>query len=95
MRFESLLYITQKDFHYIYTGPYTKGTSTEKFAISDLEYITSLSNTTPLLKRQGTKPKLNLLYTRGMGTNKQQSPLYKRDKVQSQTTTTIISTQER
>ena len=54
-----------------------------------------LSPTQPALhKRQNTKPKLNHLYTRGMGTKpKQQSPLHKRDQVQSQTTTTITSTQ--
>ena len=67
----ALLYVsafTQKNFHYIHTGPPTKGTSTEEFAITNLEYTTPLSNTTPLHKRQSTKRKLNHLYTRGMGT---------------------------
>ena len=38
-RFEPLLYVlafTQKDFHYIHIGSPTKGTSTEKFAITNL-----------------------------------------------------------
>ena len=71
-RFESLLYVfafTQKDFHYVHTGPPTKGTSTEEFAIIKLGvHNSSLSPTQPPLhKRQSTKPK-------------QQSPLLKRDK---------------
>ena len=48
-RFEPLLYVpafTQKDFHYIHTGPPTQGTSTEEFAITNLEYTTPLSNVT-------------------------------------------------
>ena len=35
----ALLYVpafTMKDFHYVHTGPPTKGTSTEKFAITKL-----------------------------------------------------------
>jgi len=47
--FEPLLYVptfTQKDFYYVYTGPPTKKTSTEKFTITNLEYTTPLSNTT-------------------------------------------------
>ena len=71
-RFEPLLYVpafTQKDFHYVHTGPPTKGTSTEEFAITNLEYITPLSNTTTSTQEgQGTELKLNHLYTRGMGT---------------------------
>jgi len=80
-RFEPLLYVsafTQKDFHYVHTGPPTKGTSTEEFAITNLEYTTPLSNTTtstqevrnkaktqsPLHKRDGHKPNFNHLYTR-------------------------------
>jgi len=38
-RFEPLLYVpafTQKDFHYVHTGPPTKGTSAEDFAITNL-----------------------------------------------------------
>ena len=48
-RFEPLLYVpafTQKDFHYVHTEPPIKGTSTEEFAIINLEYTTPLSNTT-------------------------------------------------
>ena len=54
-RFESLLHVpafTQKDFHYIHTGPPTQGTSTEEFVITKLEvYNSSLQH--------------NHLYTRG------------------------------
>jgi len=81
-RFEPLLYVpafTQKDFHYVHTGPPTKGTSTEEFAITNLEYTTSLSNTTTSTQEVRHKAKT-------------QSPLHKRDKAQSQTT--ITSTQE-
>ena len=50
-RFEPLLYVpalTQKDFHYVHTGPPTKGSSTEEkeFTITNLEYTTPLFNTT-------------------------------------------------
>ena len=66
----ALLYVPafiQKDFHNVHTGPPTKGTSTEEFAITNLEYTTPLSNTTTSTQeRQGTKQKLNHLYTRGI-----------------------------
>ena len=57
---------------YVHTGPSTKGTSTEEFTITNLEYTTPLSNTTtstqearhkaktqsqsPLHMKIGTKP---------------------------------------
>ena len=62
-RFEPLLYVsafTQKDFHYMSTGPPTQGTSTEDLGNTNLEYTTPLSNN-------------NNLYTRGKA--QQLSPL--------------------
>ena len=74
-RFEPLLYVpafTQKDFHYVHTGPPTQGTSTEEFANTTLGVHNSSLQHPPLYKRQGTKPK-------------QQSPLHKRDEHKSKT----------
>ena len=94
-RFEPLLYVpafTQKDFHYVHTGPPTKGTYTVKFTIANLEYIAPLSNITtstqevrhkaktqsPLHKRDGHKVKLQShLHKRDGHKAKQQSPLHK------------------
>ena len=76
-RFESLLYIpafTQKDFHYIHTGPPTKGTSTEEFAIINLEYTTPLSNIT--ISTQEARHKVK---------TQPQSPLHKRDRHKAKT----------
>jgi len=96
-RFEPLLYVPafmQKDFHYVHTGLPTKGTSTEEFTITNLEYATFLSNTTTSTQEArhkaklnhnhlytrgiGTKPKLNHLYTRGIGTMPKLNYLYTR-----------------
>ena len=55
-----------------------KGTSTEEFTITNLEYTTPLSTQPPILKRQGTKPKLNHPYTRGMDTKPNYNHLYTR-----------------
>ena len=73
-RFEPLLYVpafTHKDFHYVHTGPPTKGTSIEEFVITNLEYTTSLSNTITSTQEGQGKPNYNhnYLYTRGMNTN--------------------------
>ena len=54
-------------FHYVHTGPPTKGTSTKEFAITNLEYTTSLSNTTTSTQEASHK-------------GKQQSPLHKWDR---------------
>ena len=98
LRFEPLPYVpafTQKDFHYVHKRPPTKGTFTEEFVITNLEYTTPLSNTTTSTQGQGTKPKIQSpLHKRGGHKVKPQSPLHKRDKAQSQTITTITSTQE-
>ena len=70
-RFEPLLYVPafiQKDFQYIHTGPPTKETSFEEFAITNLEYTTPLSNTT--ISTQEARHKARI-----------QSPLHKSDKV--------------
>ena len=87
-RFEPLLYVpafTQKDFHYIHTGPSTKGPSPRNYNSTLGVHYTSLNHNhlytrgirTKLKLNQlyirgiGTKPKLNhnYLYTRGIGTN--------------------------
>ena len=65
-RFESLLYVptyTQKDFHYVHTGSPTKGTSTEEFAITKLEYKTPLFNTTISTQEAGHKAKTTITST--------------------------------
>ena len=81
-RFKPLLYVltvTQKDFHYVNTGPSTKGPP--------------LSNYNSTLGVHYSSLKYNHLYTRGIDTKpKTQSPLHKRDKAQSQNS--ITSTQE-
>jgi len=88
-RFEPLLYVpsfTQKDFHYVHTGPSTKGPSSRNYNSILGVYYSSL-------ELIGTKPKHNHLYTRGIRHKaKPQSPLHKRDKAQRQNT--ITSTQE-
>ena len=73
LRFEPLLYVpasTQKDFHYVHRRPPTKGTSTEEFAMTKLEYTAPLTNTTistqeasPLHKRDGHKAKTTITST--------------------------------
>ena len=65
-RFEPLLYVpafTQKDFHYVYSGPPTTGTSTEEFTITKLEYTTPLSNTTTFTKETRHKAKTTITST--------------------------------
>ena len=71
-RFEPLLYVpafTQKDFYYMSAQdvpqrePLTRNFKLQTWSIQLLSLTQS-----PLLKRQGTKPKLNHLYIRGMGT---------------------------
>ena len=65
-RFEPLLYVpafTQKDFHYVHTGPPTKRTSTEEFVITNLEYTTSLSNTTISTQEVRYKAKITITPT--------------------------------
>jgi len=84
LRFEPLVYVpafTQKDFHYVHTGPPTRGTSIEKFAITKLEYTTPLSNTTTSTEEARHKAKT-------------QSPLHKTDEGSKPNSTTITSTQE-
>ena len=84
LRFESLLYVlafTQKDFHYIvHTGLPTQGTSTEDLGNIKLGvHYSSLQQTQPLHKRQGTTTITSTL--RGITT-------------QPNSTSTITSTQE-
>ena len=83
-RFESLFYVpsfTQKDFHYVHTGPSTKGPSSRNYNSTLGVHYSSL--------------KYNWLYTRGTRHKvKPQSPLHKKDKAQIQTTISITSTQE-
>ena len=65
-RFEPLLYVpafTQKDFHYVHIGPFTKGPSPRNYnSILGVHYS---------LKR-------NHLYTRGIGTKLNHNHLYTR-----------------
>ena len=92
----AMLYIlafTQKDFYYVHTGHFTKGTSVEEFAITNLDYTTPLSNTTTSTQEARHKAKTqSLLHKRDGHKAKLQSPLHKRDKALSQNT--ITSTQE-
>ena len=94
MRFEPLFYVpvfTQKDFHYVHTGPPTQGTSTEKFTNTNLgvQYSSlqhnhlytrgraQIQNNNHLYTRGiTTNPKLNHLYTRGIGTKPKQRKDY-------------------
>ena len=79
----------------LHTGPPTKGTSTEEFAIINLEYTTPLSNTTPSTLETRPKAKTQSpLHKRDGHKAKQQSPLHKRDKGTKPNSTTITSTQE-
>ena len=74
LRFEPLLYVpafTQKDFHYVHTGPSTKGPSPRNYnSTLGVRYF-SLSHNHLYTRGIDTKPKLkhNHLYTRGIGTN--------------------------
>ena len=66
LRFEPLLYVptfTQKDFYYVHIGPPTKGTSTEESIITNLEYTTSLSNTTTSTQEVRHKAKTTITST--------------------------------
>ena len=54
---------TQKDFHYIHTGPPTKGIFTEKFAITNFEHTTLLSNTTTSTQKVRHKAKTTIIST--------------------------------
>ena len=68
-RFEPLLYVlafTQKDFHYVHTGPPTQGTSTEEFAITKL----GVHNSSLQHKH---------LYTRGKAQSQNNNHLYTRE----------------
>ena len=59
-RFEPLLYVpafTQKDFHYIHTGPPIQGTSTEELQLNTWSTQLHSPIQPPLHKRQGTKSK--------------------------------------
>ena len=72
-RFEPLLYIpifTQKDFHYIHTGPYTKGPPLRNYTSTLRVHYSSLKHNHLYTRRIGTMPKLkhNHLYTEGIGT---------------------------
>ena len=67
LRFESLLYVpafTQKDFHYVETGPSTNEPSPRNYKLQNKEYKTP--TLTPLHKRVCTKQreKYNLVITR-------------------------------
>ena len=65
LTFEPLLYIpafTQKDFHYVHTGPFTKGPPPRNYSSTLGVHYSSL--------------KYDHLYTRGIGTNLKQSRDY-------------------
>ena len=82
-----------EEFSLVHTGPPTKGTSTEEFTITNLEYTTPPSNTTTSTKEARHKAKTQSpLHKRDEDKAKLQSPLHKRDKPLSQNT--ITSTQE-
>ena len=69
-RFEPLFYVpafTQKDFHYIHTGPPTQGTSTEKFANTNLGvHKSSLQHNHLYTRGKAQSQNNNNLYTRGI-----------------------------
>ena len=85
-RFEPLLYVpafTQKDFHYVHTGPSTKGPSPRNYNSTLEVHYFSLNNNHLYTRGIGTKSNHNHLYTRGIRhKGKTQSPLHKRDKTQ-------------
>ena len=81
LRFEPLLYVpafTQKDFHYVHTGPPQREPPQTNLQLQTWS-MQLLSPTQPPLQKRRHKTKT-------------QSSLHKRDKAQSQTTTSIIST---
>ena len=65
--FEPLLYVlafTLKDFHYVHTGPSTKGSLLRNYS-STREYTTPLSTQSPLHKREHkAKKKIHLVITK-------------------------------
>ena len=80
-RFESLLYVpafTQKDFHYVHTGPFTTGPSPRNYYSTLVVHYSSLNHNHNYIYTRGidTKPKLNHLYTRGIGTKPKQRKDY-------------------
>ena len=83
-RFEPLLYIpafTQKDFHYVHTGPSTKGPLLRNYNSILRVHYSSLKHNQLYTRGIGIKLKHKHLYTRGTRHNaKSQSPLHKRDK---------------
>ena len=70
-RFEPLLYvpvITQKDFHYVHTGPSTKRPPLRNYNSTLGVYYSSLKHNHLYTRGTGTKLKHNHLYTRGIAT---------------------------
>ena len=94
LRFEPLLDVpafTQKDFHYVHTGPSTKGVPPRNYNSTLGVHYSSLKHNHLYIRGIDTKPKHNHLHTRGIRyKSKTQSPLHKRDKAQSQNTITSI-----
>ena len=84
-----------EDFHYVHIGPSTKGPPLRNYNTTLGVHYSSLKHNHLYTRGIGTKPKHNHLYTRGIRHKaKTQSPLHKRDKSQSQSSTIITSTQE-
>ena len=82
-RFVPLLYIptfTQKNFHYVNTGPPQREPPQTNLQLQTWSIQLLYPIQPPLLKRQGTNPKLNHnhLYTRAIGTELKLNHLYTR-----------------
>ena len=88
-RFEPLLYVpafTQKDFHYVHTGPSTKGPSSRNYNSALGVYYFSIKHDHLYTRGRGTKPNHNHLYTRRTSHKvKTQSPLHERDRNKAET----------
>ena len=83
LRLEPLLYVpvfTQKDFHYVHSGPSIKGSSPRNYNSTHRVHYSSLNHNHLYTRRIDTKPKLkhNHLYTRGIGTKPKHNHLYTR-----------------
>jgi len=85
-KFEPLLYVPafrQKDFHYVHTGPSTKGPPLRNYNSTLGVHYSSLKYNHLYTRGIGTKPKHNHLYARGTRhkvKTQPQSPLLKKDR---------------
>ena len=86
--FEPLFYVpafSQKDIHYMYIGPSTKGPPLRNCNFTTWNTLLLSQSQPPLHKRDRHKAKTqSSLHKRDRYKAKQQSPLHKRDKAQSQ-----------